>query len=281
MKKNLLIAAVLIFGVVLCALVWYLNYKPTVVSSVEPVVESDIHVNSFKAGDSVNSPLEITGQARGTWFFEGSFPIEIVDKTGKVVAQGHAQATSDWMTANFVPFKATITFGVKATQAGEIVLKKDNPSDLPEHDKQIRIPVTLIAQANVERTVKLFFYNAKNDQDQSGNILCSKQGLVPVERQIPFTKTPIQDAVRLLLRGELTPAERSQGITTEFPLPGLELNGADLKNSVLTLDLIDPNNKTSGGACRAGILWAQIAATAKQFPEVKEVKFKSENLFQP
>lgn len=147
---------------------------------------------------------------------------------------------------------------------------------------QTDVPVTLSTQKNIQqRTIKLFYYNSNNDQDQSGNILCSRQGLVSVERKIPVTITPIQDAVRLLLRGELTLAERAQGITTDFPLAGLVLKGADLKNSVLTLDLIDPNNKTSGGACRAGILWAQIAATAKQFPEVKEVRFKSENLFQP
>lgn len=41
------------------------------------------------------------------------------------------------------------------------------------------------------------------------------------------------------------------------------------------------NNKTNGGSCRAGILWFQIEATAKQFSEVKQVRFLPEELFQP
>ena len=114
----------------------------------EPVANPDIRVGSLKSGDSIKSPFTITGSARGIWFFEASFPIDVVDKDGKVIAQGYAEAQSDWMTENFVPFKALITFNVTTTQTGEIVLKKDNPSGLPEHDKQIRIPVTLMTTNN-------------------------------------------------------------------------------------------------------------------------------------
>lgn len=111
--------------------------------------------------------------------------------------------------------------------------------------------------------------------------MCSKEGLVKVERQLPITMTPIQDTINLLLKGELTQEERERGITTEFPLEGVELKGASLKNGVLTLNFNDPNHKTSGGSCRAGILWFQISETAKQFPQVEIVKFMPEELFQP
>ena len=59
------------------------------------------------------------------------------------------------------------------------------------------------------------------------------------------------------------------------------IKGASLKDEVLTLEFNDPNGKTVGGSCRVGILWFQIEATAKQFPEVKEVRFLPEELFQP
>ncbi len=131
------------------------------------------------------------------------------------------------------------------------------------------------------RTVNLYYYSPDRDTDASGNILCSQQGLVGLEREIPITQTPIQDAVRLLLEGELTQAERAIGITTEYPLQGLELEGANLQNGVLTLEFSDPLNRTSGGSCRAGILWYQIEATALQFPEVSSVRFSPEELFQP
>ena len=132
-----------------------------------------------------------------------------------------------------------------------------------------------------EKSVELYYYNSDLDKDESGNIACSRKGLVAVERKIPITKTPIQDTVKLLLSGKLTDEERAQGISTEYPLPGFSLKGALLKNDILTLEFDDPNNKTVGGSCRVGILWFQIEATAKQFPEVRQVRFLPEEIFQP
>lgn len=131
------------------------------------------------------------------------------------------------------------------------------------------------------RTISLYYYDPANDQDESGNIQCSREGLVTVRREIPVTQTPIQDAIRLLLQGELTAQEKADGATTEYPLDGVELVGAALKDGVLTLEFKDPMNKTGGGSCRVGILWFQIEATALQFPEVKSVRFIPEELFQP
>ncbi len=131
------------------------------------------------------------------------------------------------------------------------------------------------------RTINLYYYNPDLDKDESGNIACSRNGLVPVERKIPITQTPIQDAVKLLLSGKLTEEERAQGIDTEYPLEGLSLKGALLKDGVLTLEFNDSKNKTVGGSCRVGILWFQIEATTKQFPEVRQVRFLPEEIFQP
>ena len=131
------------------------------------------------------------------------------------------------------------------------------------------------------RAVSLYYYNQELDQDESGNILCSRKGLAEVKRKIPITQTPIQDAIKLLLLGQLTKEERAQGIDTEYPLEGLSLKGASLKDGVLTLEFDDSHNKTVGGACRVGILWFQIEATAKQFLEVQQVRFLPEELFQP
>ena len=102
-----------------------------------------------------------------------------------------------------------------------------------------------------------------------------------VERQIPVTTTPIQDAIKLLITGQITSAEKYQGITTEYPLQGFSLKSASLNNGALTLEFQDSNNRTGGGSCRVGILWSQIEATAKQFPEVQSVRFLPKELFQP
>jgi len=229
----------------------------------------------------VTSPLTITGEARGYWFFEAVFPVRLLDKNGNIIAQTLAQAQGEWMTENFVPFSAQINFTVSETQNGTLVLEKDNPSDLPENAAELRIPVVLKKFEGTTRTIKLYYYNPQLDKDESENILCSKQGLVAVERQIPVTTTPIQDATRLLIAGQLTSAEKSQGVTTEYPLQGFSLKSAFLNNGVLTLEFQDSNNRTGGGSCRVGILWSQIEATAKQFPEVQSVRFLPEELFQP
>ncbi len=132
-----------------------------------------------------------------------------------------------------------------------------------------------------EMTVQLYYYNPTLDQDADGNILCSKAGLQAVEREILLTDNYIEDTILLLLKGELTAEEKTAGITTEYPLEGLNLENSTLENGLLTLEFSDPNNKTGGGSCRVGILWLQIEETAKQFSEVENVQFKPEELFQP
>ncbi len=100
-----------------------------------------IRVSNIKAGDEVRSPLVVEGQARGTWFFEASFPIRIYDASGKELSVAVAQAQSEWMTTEFVPFKAELKFTSPQSGAGTLVLQKDNPSGLPEHDNSLTIPI--------------------------------------------------------------------------------------------------------------------------------------------
>ena len=227
-----------------------------------------------------SSGYEVTGEARGYWYFEASFPVEVHDTYGTLLGTAIAQAQTDWMTENFVPFKATITFSSPTTSNGKIVLEKDNPSGLPQHDDKLELPISFSKITSL-KNIKLYYYDDSKDEDSAGNLLCSSKGLVEVLRAVPISMTPIQDALKILIKGELTTLERARGIETEFPLRGLSLTSASLNNGVLTLSWNDPENKTSGGSCRIGILLAQIEATAKQFPEVKSVKMLPVNTFQP
>ena len=90
----------------------------------------------------VASPLKVSGKAVGNWYFEESFPIMILDANGEKLGVVPAQAQSDWMTTEFVPFEATLTFDKPTTKTGTLVLMKDNPSGLPEYDNSISIPVS-------------------------------------------------------------------------------------------------------------------------------------------
>jgi hypothetical protein len=101
-----------------------------------------LQVLSPKPYEAVNSSLTISGQARGTWFFEASFPVVLKNAKGEIIAQGIAKTIVNWMTENFVPFTAVLNFSAQESQsAGVLVLKKDNPSGLPENDMSYEIPV--------------------------------------------------------------------------------------------------------------------------------------------
>lgn len=103
-----------------------------------------IRVTSPVPNQIIKSPLTITGSARGYWFFEASFPVVLVDWDGLIIAQGIAQAKGDWMTSEFVPFEANLTFTVNKkaySNKGALILRKDNPSDMRELDDALEIPI--------------------------------------------------------------------------------------------------------------------------------------------
>ena len=100
-----------------------------------------IRINTPRPNELVKSPLKIKGEARGHWFFEASFPVRLIDEDGKELGTAIAQALSDWMTEDFVPFEAELEFKSPATKKGKLILEKDNPSGLPENADELIVPV--------------------------------------------------------------------------------------------------------------------------------------------
>lgn len=130
---------------------WYLYlHKTQIETALEdrgvrlPFITQDnspIRVMSPKTNAVIKSPLMITGEAKGTWFFEAVFPVRLLDGNGKEIAHGQARATSDWMTTDYVPFTAELTFTKPMTAQGILYFAKDNPSGLPQNDARIDVPV--------------------------------------------------------------------------------------------------------------------------------------------
>ena len=106
----------------------------------KPFTSEKVDVYAPLPNSIVESPLEITGEARG-WYFEGSFPVKITDANGNILGQAPAEAQGDWMTTSSVPFKATIGFSTSTTKNGYLILEKDNPSGMPEKAESVEIPV--------------------------------------------------------------------------------------------------------------------------------------------
>jgi hypothetical protein len=145
MKKRDIILSIIV--VVVITFVFSLMKPveaPTENSNLQTLPSKDdlIVVESLVPNAEISSPLTITGKARGTWFFEASFPIIIADWDGIIIGSGYATANEDWMTEEYIPFSATIEFTKPSGKNnGFLILRKDNPSGLPENDNALEIPV--------------------------------------------------------------------------------------------------------------------------------------------
>lgn len=243
----------------------------------EPEEQSDlIHLETPLANQTISSPLIISGQARGSWFFEASFPIKLYDSNGELLGVAVAQSIGDWMTDNFVPFKAELDFNYSSSTEGVLVLEKDNPSGLPEYDDQLRIPVQL-SMSPEKIKVKAFFINTKLDPDVS----CNK--VFPVEREIIKTPAIARAALNELLAGTTTEEEEDGFIKTIAS--DVEIQSLTIENGVARVDFNEQLENGSGGSCSSVAIVSQINATLKQFASINEVIIsingRTEDILQP
>ncbi len=235
-----------------------------------------IRVSTPRPNQTIQSPLVIKGEARGFWFFEADFPVKLLDGNGNLITQGIAQAQSDWMTEDFVPFQAEIEFDIPETEKGTLILEKDNPSGLPENADELRIPVrfSLIEEA---MRVKAYFNNDKLDPEFS----CNK--VFPVGKEVPKTKAVARAALDELLKGP-TEAEKSKGYFTSIN-PGVKIQRLTIENSTAKIDFDEQLEFQVGGSCRVAAIRAQITETLKQFPTVDSVIIsingRTEDILQP
>ena len=103
------------------------------------MVHPSVRLATPLLGSEPSSPLRIVGEARGTWYFEASFAIRLLGPDGDELGVAVAQAQAPWMTEDFVPFEAELSFAAPTDACLTLVLEKANPSDLPEHDDEVRI----------------------------------------------------------------------------------------------------------------------------------------------
>lgn len=124
---------------------------------VTPTLSTNIETTSYVSRKGVvlrfdrplddtllTNPMTITGEVPGNWSFEASFPVELLDASGAVIARQPATLQGDWMTTSYVPFTVTLNFTEpEESQAGELILRKDNPSGLTENEDEVIINVRL------------------------------------------------------------------------------------------------------------------------------------------
>lgn len=108
-----------------------------------------INVELPLPNNTLESPIELSGQARGYWFFEGSAPVQLLDKDGQVLAETSITAQGDWMTEEFVDFSGSIEFEMTESlddTRGQVVFQRSNPSGLPENAMEYSVPVIFLTQ---------------------------------------------------------------------------------------------------------------------------------------
>jgi len=235
--------------------------KPT--SGCGEIQIENVRINSPQPDQTLSFPLAIEGEARGNWYFEASFPIRLLDSNGEEIALVTAQAQSDWMTTDFVPFKAIIDLSqLPKTEKGTLVFQKDNPSGLPENDQEIRISVYFPKSEDLT-AIKVFFNNNNLDPEYS----CYK--VFPVDRFISKTPTVARAALESLLRGTSF-KEQADSFFTSIN-PGVKIQELTIENNIARVDFDSQLEFQVGGSCRVSAIWAQITETLKQFSTVKEV----------
>lgn len=150
-QKQLYSLIGIIATLLLGALIWWATIDENeLAADTSPIDDADVQTADVRvdqplAGATITSPLTVTGEARGSWFFEGVMPVRLALENGTVIAQTNAVSSEEWMTEEYIPFTATLIFNVNAPQAGELIVAKDNPSGLPENDAEVRIPITIVS----------------------------------------------------------------------------------------------------------------------------------------
>lgn len=112
-------------------------------AAYENAVPGDIAVDSPENGAAVGREFSVTGRARGSWYHEGTFLVELRTTDGLRLGAGSANAQGDWMTDDLVPFRADMVAAQEHRGPALLVLWKANPSDLPENDAALTVPVVI------------------------------------------------------------------------------------------------------------------------------------------
>jgi hypothetical protein len=232
----------------------------------EAVQNEMVRVHAPSPKETVESPLQIEGEARGGWFFEASFPIRLLSEDGSVIAEHHATAQDEWMTEEFVPFSGEILFSHPGEGSGWLILHRSNPSGLPAREEALRIPVRF---ADVE-TMKVSVYFGRQGATQ-----CEETGAVP--RVITRTKTPARAALEHLLAGP-TLKEREQGHFSPIP-PGVTIEELSIVEGTGEVDFSEQLKAGAGGSCRARAIRSQIENTLLQFSTVDSVVISVDGRF--
>jgi len=150
--KNSKIYLIIFVAIILFAIVLTITKKVNSPIVVPPQNNQDIGIQG-NGGDlvflsvlpksEVSGLVNLTGEVKGGYFFEGNILVNILDVQKNVLKSGHGAATTDWMTVEPVSFTAIVDFTGLPIGPAYLEIHNDNASGLPENDKSILVPITI------------------------------------------------------------------------------------------------------------------------------------------
>ena len=241
-----------------------------------------IYISTPEPGDTVDCNLTIEGRVPSDWFFEGSFPLQIIDEQGNILLTDKITTEEDWMTNKYIDFSKAINCNENCKENINLKLLKDNPSGLEKYDDFVVIDLKLKENCKSESpntlTIKTFFSNTQKDP---GALNCDVT--YPTERDILYTLAVGRASVTELLKG-VTQEESEKGYYSSIP-KDVEINSLSIEDGVAKIDFNNKLQEEIGGSCKVSAIRSQIENTLKQFPTVEQVivsiEGETEDILQP
>ena len=149
-KVKTLKYVAIIFGIVIVALLCALIFVPApdkgngvLEKNYTTSPDGHVQITNPTEGEEIVSPVVVSGSVTGGgWFFEGTFPMKVIDANGTVLGSGQAEAAQgEWMSTGTVLFSGIIPFLAPHSATGTVVFSKDNPSGLPQNSGSFSVPV--------------------------------------------------------------------------------------------------------------------------------------------
>jgi hypothetical protein len=274
MNKKINIVLIIILAVIVAVGFSFLKKE-----KIEPAIKTGIVITSPEPGEEISSPLKITGYVNGDGWsgFEGQVGlVTLLDNENKELASAVLTATTEW-TSLPTYFETNLEFFSGKDQQATLFFQNENPSGLPEKNKEFRLAINIKKFEGETMEVKAYFNNSQMDPEFSCNKVFS------VDRVVPKTQAAARAALEELLKGP-TDQEKSQEFFSSIN-QGVKIQSLTIENGVARVDFDEQLEYQVGGSCMVAAIRAEITQTLEQFSSVKNVIIsingRTEDILQP
>lgn len=226
--------------------------KPTVATNVPPTPERDVILEvPLDGARPEGAEFEVAGRAK-----VGGGPVRIVvaDPLGVVLHEGTAAVVSS-PGDPYGRFSATVTLPAVPTVNLTLEVGREGGEEVTR---------MLAYGASDEIAVKIYFLNETlGDANECGLTY-------PVDRMVSSKTAVYRAAIEALLKGP-NADDVAAGYRTSIPGSVTLKSVAANADGVVTADFDDRLERGVAGSCRVESIRAQIGATLRQFPEVRDI----------